>query len=100
MSEYDLPEGEEEKLIDNIANTVVDYGLQAPAIMFLEATRPVSFIASQFAIMVLGPLQWLFQLEGPKYTAVFMKRENVSRIIDRIEELSKPKSSQEERLQH
>lgn len=100
MSEYDLPDGEEEKLIDNIANAVVDYGLEAPAIMFLEATRPVSFIASQFTIMVLGPLQWLFQLEGPKYTAVFMKRENVGRIIGRIEELSKSRSSREEPLQH
>jgi hypothetical protein len=89
MSEFDLTEEEEKKLIDNIARIVVDKGLEAPAIMFLEATRPFSFIASQFAILALGPLQWLFELEGPKYTGLFMKKENVSRIIDRIEELSK-----------
>ena len=93
MSEYELNEEDEEKLIGNIARTVVDYGLEAPAIMFLEITRPVSFIASQLAIVVLGPLQWLFQLEGPKYTGLFMKRANVGRIIDRIEDLSKSKSS-------
>jgi hypothetical protein len=89
MSEFDLTEEEEKKLIDNIARIVVDKGLEAPAIMFLEATRPFSFIASQFAILALGPLQWLFELEGPKYTGLFMKKENVGRIIDRIEELSK-----------
>lgn len=89
MSEFDLTEEEEKKLIDNIAKLVVDKGLEAPAVMFLEATRPLSFIASQFAIMALGPLQWLFELEGPKYTGLFMKKENVGKIIDRIEELSK-----------
>ena len=93
MSEYELNEEDEERLIGNIARTVVDYGLEAPAIMFLEITRPLSFIASQLAIVVLGPLQWLFELEGPKYTGLFMKRENVGRIIDRIENLSKSKSS-------
>ena len=92
MSEYELNEEDEERLIGNIARTVVDYGLEAPAIMFLEITRPLSFIASQLAIVVLGPLQWLFELEGPKYTGLFMKRENVGRIIDRIEDLSKSKS--------
>ena len=90
MSEFDLTEEEERKLIDNIAKLVVEKGLEAPAIMFLEVTRPLSFIASQLAIVALGPLQWLFELEGPKYTGLFMKKENVGRIIERIEELSKP----------
>ena len=92
MSEFELTEEEERKLINNIAKIVVDKGLEAPAIMFLEVTRPISFIASQLAIVALGPLQWLFELEGPKYTGLFMKKENVNRIIERIEALSKPKS--------
>ena len=91
MSEFDLTSEDERRLIDNIAKTVVDNGLEAPAILFLEVAKPLSFIASQFAIFALGPLQWLFDLEGPKYTGLFMKRENVGRIIDRIEELSKVK---------
>jgi hypothetical protein len=91
MSEFDLTEEEERKLINNIAKLVVDKGLEAPAIMFLEATRPLSFIASQLAIVALGPLEWLFELQGPKYTGLFMKKENVGRIIERIEELSKSK---------
>jgi hypothetical protein len=90
LSEFDLTDEEERRLIDNIAKVVVDRGLEAPAIMFLEATRPLSFIASQLAIVALGPLEWLFELEGPKYTGLFMKKENVGRIIERIEELSKP----------
>ena len=93
MSEYELSAEEEDRLIGNIARTVVDYGLEAPAIMFLEVCRPLSFIASQLSIVVLGPLQWLFQLEAPKYTGLFMKKENVGKIIERIEGLSKPRLS-------
>jgi hypothetical protein len=88
LSEFDLTDEEEERLISNIARLVVGKGLEAPAIMFLEVAKPLSFIASQLAIVVLGPLQWLFELEGPKYTGLFMKRQNVDRIIGRIEELS------------
>jgi hypothetical protein len=91
MSEFDLTEEEERKLINNIAKLVVDKGLEAPAIMFLEVTKPVSFIASQLAIVALGPLEWLFELQGPKYTGLFMKKENVGKIIERIEQLSKSK---------
>lgn len=91
MSEFELTSEEERRLIDNIAKIVVEKGLEAPAIMFLEVTKPLSFIASQLAILALGPLQWLFELEGPKYSGLFMKRENVGKIIDRIEELTKEK---------
>ena len=91
MSEYELSAEEEDRLIGNIARAVVDYGLEAPAIMFLEVCRPLSFIASQLSIVVLGPLQSLFQLETPKYTGLFMKKENVGKIIERIEGLSKPR---------
>jgi len=89
LSEFDLTDEEEDRLISNIARLVVDKGLEAPAIMFLEVAKPLSFIASQLAIVALGPLQWLFELEGPKYTGLFMKKQNVDRIIGRIEELSK-----------
>ena len=93
LSEYELTAEEEERLIGNIAKTVVDYGLEAPAIMFFEVCRPLSFIGAQLAIVALGPLQRLLQDEGRKYTGLFMKKENVSKIIERIEELSAPKPS-------
>ena len=92
LSEFELTNEEEARLIDNIAKLVVDKGLEAPAIMFLEATRPLSFVASQLAIVTLWPLYSLFELEAPKYTGLFMKKENVGRIIERIEELSKSRT--------
>lgn len=46
-----MTEEEEEKLIENIASLVVNKGLEVPAIMFFEVARPVSFVASQLAIL-------------------------------------------------
>lgn len=91
MSEFDLSSDEESRLIEHLARTIVSSGLEVPAIMLLEVVRPVSFMLSQLGVVALGPLLWFFDLEGSKYTAVFMKRGNVSRIIDRVEALAKEK---------
>jgi len=92
LSEFDLSSDEESRLIENLARAIVNRGLEVPAIMFLETVRPIAFLLSQFGVVALGPLLWFFDLEGSRYTAVFMKRENVSRIIDRVEAITKEKS--------
>jgi hypothetical protein len=89
MFAFDLNEDEETELIEKIAKMVVNTGLETPAIMVLEMSRPLTFVLSQLAVFALGPLLWLFDLEGPKYTAVFMKRGNVGKIIDRIDALTR-----------
>ena len=88
MSEFELSKDDEAQLIDDIAKMIVNKGFETPAIVLLEVSRPISFIVSQLAIVALGPLMWLFNLEGPKYAALFMKRGNVGRIIERIEALA------------
>ena len=51
---------EDDALLDRLADAVVRRRMETPALMFLEATRPVSFLASQ----------WLHFLE-PFATSVF-----------------------------
>ena len=92
LSEFDLSSEEENRLIENLARAIVRRGLEAPAVMLLETVRPIAFLVSQLGVVALGPLLWFFDLEGSKYTAVFMKRENVGRIIDRVEALAKETS--------
>ena len=89
LSEFDLSSEEESQLIDTLARAIVDRGLEAPAVMFLETVRPIAFLMSQLGVVALGPLLWFFDLEGSKYTAIFMKRGNVGRIIDRVEAIAK-----------
>ena len=94
MSTDELTEEEEQRLIDKIAKGVHDRGLGDAAILFLHSTWPLSFVASQLAIVALAPLYMMFDLDLPKYTSFFAKKENGNRIIDRIEELSKVKPEQ------
>jgi hypothetical protein len=90
--EYDddqLTPEERDKLIDELAQKVVDKRMETPAIMFLEMHKPVTFLASQ-SILVASPfLVPLFGAEGvQKYSRLFGSVDNVELLIERIEELS------------
>ena len=49
----------EQKMISNLAQEIVDRGLSVPAIFFLESTKYISFIGSQFLVF-LGPIATCF----------------------------------------
>ena len=80
---------ERDKLINELAQKVVDKRMETPAIMFLEMHKPVTFLASQ-SILVASPfLVPLFGAEGvEKYARLFSSVDNVELLIERIEELS------------
>ena len=80
---------ERDKLINELAQKVVDKRMETPAIMFLEMHKPVTFLASQ-SILVASPfLVPLFGAEGvQKYSRLFSSVDNVELLIERIEELS------------
>ena len=79
---------DEEAALEEIAHRVVNEGMGAAAIMFLESSRPVSFIAGQAAIAatpLIGGFIEPMRLE--KYATLFGNRAFVDRLIARIEEL-------------
>ena len=55
----------EEKMISNLAKEIVDRGLSVPAIFFLESSKYISFIGSQFLVF-LGPIATCF-INNKKY---------------------------------
>lgn len=75
-------------LIEELAQKIHARGMSAPAVLFLEMHRPLAFVASQSLIMGSG---FLAPLLGLEYTQRLVKllesRENIVRLIDRIEEL-------------
>lgn len=81
-----LAEEDRDRLLDAAAAAVVERRLEVPAVLFLEMNRPLSFVASQ-ALIVFAPL--LGPLFGPerleRLTALLEDRENVDRLLDRIE---------------
>lgn len=78
----------DEELIEKVALEVVSRRLAAPALFLLEASRPLSFIASQ-GLALLAPFVDA-ALDVPEYEAfvrMIEKRENVEKLLVRIEVL-------------
>jgi len=86
----ELSPEEEEEIIEKIVNKVKQYGLKTAALLFLRSYKPVGPYGAQIAPVIFGPFFFLFDLfniEGYDYNALFMKRENIDKLIKRIEEI-------------
>jgi len=88
LKPYPLTPEREKELIDQIAKRVVDHHMETPAILFLESFKPLSFVAGQFGRVYLGPLTPLLGSWSEEGLALLQKKENVDRLLRRIEELS------------
>ena len=74
------------KIIKKLANEIVFRGMAVPAIFFLESTKHISFIGSQFLIF-LGPIATCF-INNSKYynfTEIIEDRDNIEILITEIE---------------
>lgn len=88
----ELSPEDRDKMIDELAEKIVDRGMETPAIMFLEMHKPVSFLASQTMLVASPFLAPVFGFEGmQRYSALFSTLDNVELLIQRIEDLSEAK---------
>jgi hypothetical protein len=83
------PESEEEiaALIDEIARWVVRRRLETPAILFLEAHKPLASLAGHsvvFAAPLMAPLFGMKRMD--QLQRLMESSANLDRLIDRIEE--------------
>jgi hypothetical protein len=85
----DVTMEQRDAIIESLAKGVTGRGMETPAVMMLEISKPVSFLVSQ-AALIAGPLLYpLFGMERVNRFAGFMSsRENVEKLIERIEELA------------
>ncbi|HZP85165.1 MAG TPA: hypothetical protein VFB21_26315 [Chthonomonadaceae bacterium] len=91
-----LPDSARDAMIESLAQKVARRNLHLPAILFLEMHRPLTFFASQGLLLSSGFLAPLF---GPqnvqRYAKLLESRENVERLLQRIEELAEGKATGE-----
>lgn len=85
---HDLPVEDEDAALEEIAQRVVREGMGAAAIVFLESSKPISFLTGQ-AALVATPLLGSFiePLRLERYADLFSRRDFIERLIRRIEEL-------------
>lgn len=76
-----------EQLVEHLSQQIGRWRLTLPAIVFLQVTRPLSFIASQ-ALLLCQPLISAFY-DAPEiagYADLLADRANVDRLVTRLEE--------------
>jgi hypothetical protein len=82
-------------LISRLAKEIVDRSLSAPAIMFLESTKPLSFVGSQIMVF-FAPFVKAFWT-GPTYdqlASLLEERENVETLLKEIERLEAERAAE------
>ncbi len=90
VMDWDAEISDEERdiLIDAFAQKVDARGLHVPVILFLEMHKPFAFLAGQSMVLGSGFLAPLFGAGNvQRYSKLIESRENVERMIRRIEEM-------------
>ena len=79
----------DQKIISNLAQEIVNRGMSVPAIFFLESTKYISFIGSQFLVF-LGPIATCF-INNQKYydfIKILEKKSNIEFLLNEIERMN------------
>ncbi len=86
--EFEVSEERKKFLINKIAQKVIDYRLSPVAIVFLESSKPLSFLGNQFLIFMQPFYRALFSFrEYEEITAMLEDRKNIEALICEIERL-------------
>jgi hypothetical protein len=76
-----------EQLLDRLTQLIERRGLTLPALLFLQTTRPLSFIASQGLLLCQPVLSFFY--DTPRiadYADLLADRANIDRLVARLED--------------
>ena len=76
-----------EQLIEHLTQQISQWRLALPAIVFLQVTRPLSFLASQGLLLCQPLLSFVY--DAPRiadYADLLADRTNIDRLVGRLEE--------------
>jgi len=85
------------ELIEKVAKKIVDSELEAAAIMILQSIKPLIWIGGELAYFYLAPFLPLLDTKGYDFLDTFEKRENIERLIKRVERLHKEQAREKEK---
>ncbi len=89
-----ITDEERDEMIESLAQKVHQRGLHTPTILFLEMHKPFTYLASQSLILGSGFLAPLFGAGNVhRYAKLLESKENVERMICRIEEMQEKRKS-------
>jgi hypothetical protein len=78
----------EEALLDAVAGRIAKMGLAVPAIFFLESSKPLSFLGSQFLVFIEPFVKTFIDIKNyDKFCLMMEDRNNVEKLILKVEQL-------------
>lgn len=86
---------EEAQFIENVAQTIHKFGMENLISLLLESGKPLIWLGTQFGRVFITPFTPLvsedFGNQSEKFFNVFEKKENVDKLLKRLEELKEVK---------
>lgn len=103
---YELPPEDEDltpeqkDLINRMAQKIVERGFTIPAILFLESVKPLNYIGSQTLVFFEPFAQVIFKSvkDYNTFRVMMEKRDNVERLLQKIEELDAIQAQEEKEI--
>jgi hypothetical protein len=89
------PERETE-LIEKLAELVAKHNLEIPTIFLGSGFRSTSTVVSQMLLLPMTPYLEAFGINGYDYVALFSNKDNVRRLMERLDELQMTKEMEKE----
>lgn len=75
------------EIMDRFARRIVDWRMTAPAILFLESAKPLSFLGNQALLFFQPIVQSIFNFKTyDEFIEVLEERENLEYLLLKIEE--------------
>lgn len=78
-------------MINKLAEKIIGSGLEVGALFLLNSLKPFYFIGGELGYFFLAPYLVLLEGKGDEFLDTFEKRENIQKLITKIEELSEEK---------
>jgi len=92
VSPEEIDENEKQEIIDKLAKGIVNRGLTAPAIMFLESIKPMNYIGSQIMVFFEPVVLTIFTIKNyRKIALIFEERGSIERVLESIEKFENEK---------
>ena len=90
----DSDQAQSEQLIEHLTEQISRWRLTVPAILFLQVTRPLTFIASQGLLLCQPLLSFVYgapRIED--YAELLADRASIDQLVSRLEEEEHARSS-------
>ena len=90
----DSDQAQSEQLIEHLTKQISRWRLTVPAILFLQVTRPLTFIASQGLLLAQPLLSFVY--DAPRiedYAQLLSDKASIDQLVSRLEEEEQARSS-------